>query len=71
MIRCLLKLKKTNDQLCYEQLVQVDITSTLILLGGGASCDCLDGYEWDLLSLHCLKKETENLLRKQISKLMN
>lgn len=58
------QIEKTNDQLCYEQVGPSRYHKWPDSLGGGASCDCLDGYEWDIATLHCLKKET-NLTEKQ------
>lgn len=58
------QIKKTNDQLCYDQVGPSRYHKWSDSLGGGASCDCLDGYEWDIATLHCLKKET-NLTEKQ------
>lgn len=58
------QVEKTNDQLCYDQVGPSRYHKWPDSLGGGASCDCLDGYEWDIATLHCLKKET-NLTEKQ------
>ena len=70
--KVLVQIKKTNDHLCWQQVGPSRYHKWPDSLGGGASCDCLDGYEWDLLSLHCLKKGTRESLEeanKQIDEL--
>ncbi|OGZ44429.1 MAG: hypothetical protein A2756_04220 [Candidatus Ryanbacteria bacterium RIFCSPHIGHO2_01_FULL_48_27] len=44
----------TNDQSCVEQVGPS--TYKEYPNGMGAACNCLSGYEWDVSTLHCLKR---------------
>lgn len=47
----------TPDELCVEQVGPSKFHQWPASIGGGASCNCIEGYEWDLNSLHCLPKQ--------------
>ncbi len=52
------QVEKTNDQLCYEQVGPSRYKEWPDSIGGGATCECLPGYDWNVQSLHCVPKET-------------
>ncbi|MDD2731275.1 MAG: hypothetical protein PHW33_04100, partial [Candidatus Portnoybacteria bacterium] len=51
--------QEEKDKACTEQVGPSRYIQNPPSLGGGAYCDCNEGYTWDVKTLHCLPKDND------------